>query len=77
MSALKMALQTNKSRLSRDLTHHSDRGVQYCCKEYIGLLKGRKIAISMTEQGDPYENALAEEMNRTLKPKGRCGGDAA
>ena len=42
-------------------------GVQYCCNEYIALLKGQKIAVSMTEQGDPYENALAERMNRTIK----------
>lgn len=67
LSALRMALKANKSRLSSDLIHHSDRGVQYCCHEYIALLKGNKIAISMTEQGDPYENALAERMNRTIK----------
>ena len=72
LSALRMALKANKSRLSNDLIHHSDRGVQYCCYEYIALLKGNKIAISMTEQGDPYENALAERMNRTIKEEMRC-----
>lgn len=67
LNALKIALKANKGRLSSDLIHHSDRGVQYCCQAYIALLKGDKIAISMTEQGDPYENALAERMNRTIK----------
>ena len=67
VNALKMALKLNKGRLSSELIHHSDRGVQYCCNEYIALLKGQKIAVSMTEQGDPYENALAERMNRTIK----------
>lgn len=67
LSALKMALKANKGRLSSELIHHSDRGVQYCCNDYIALLKGSKVAISMTEQGDPYENALAERMNRTIK----------
>jgi transposase InsO family protein len=67
LNALRMALKGNKGRLSSELIHHSDRGVQYCCNEYIALLKGHKIAVSMTEQGDPYENALAERMNRTIK----------
>lgn len=65
LAALKMALNVNK--VSSDLIHHSDRGVQYCCREYTGLLRKTKIAISMTEQGDPYENALAERVNRTIK----------
>ena len=65
LSALKMALKANKTR--HHLIHHSDRGVQYCCHAYTGLLRKNKIAISMTEQGDPYENALAERVNRTIK----------
>ncbi|MBC3789229.1 transposase InsO family protein [Spirosoma sp. LMG 31448] len=65
LSALKMALKANKTR--QHLIHHSDRGVQYCCHAYTGLLRKNKIAISMTEQGDPYENALAERVNRTIK----------
>ncbi|UHG89813.1 IS3 family transposase [Spirosoma oryzicola] len=65
LSALKMALKRNK--VSQQLIHHSDRGVQYCCHAYTGLLRKNKIAISMTEQGDPYENALAERVNRTIK----------
>ena len=41
--------------------------MQYCCHEYTGQLRKAQIAISMTEQGDPYENALAERVNRTIK----------
>lgn len=49
------------------LIHHSDRGIQYCSKEYVRLSELTNALISMTENGDPYENALAERMNRTLK----------
>jgi putative transposase len=49
------------------LIHHSDRGVQYCCSEYIVLLESYGIQISMTEKGDPYENAIAERINGILK----------
>lgn len=47
--------------------HHSDRGSQYCCKEYTQLLEHHGMSISMTEQGDPYENAVAERLNGILK----------
>ena len=67
VAALKMALQANKGRLKENLIHHSDRGVQYCCRDYIDLLTQAKVAISMTQNGDPYENALAERVNRTIK----------
>lgn len=67
ISALKMALKANKGRLSPELIHHSDRGVQYCCHDYSSLLTTHGIRISMTQTGDPYENALAERMNRTIK----------
>ena len=49
------------------LVHHSDRGLQYCSREYVQLSNQHNVVISMTENGDPYENALAERMNRTLK----------
>jgi transposase InsO family protein len=49
------------------LTHHSDRGVQYCSSNYVDLLKSKQIKISMTENGDPLENALAERVNGILK----------
>jgi putative transposase len=49
------------------LIHHSDRGIQYCSKEYIDLLNKHGIAISMTENGDPLENPIAERINGILK----------
>lgn len=65
IQALQMAIKNRKTR--EELIHHSDRGLQYCSKEYVELLEASKIKISMTEQSDPYENALAERMNRTIK----------
>lgn len=49
------------------LIHHSDRGIQYCSQGYIKLLKEKGIIISMTQSGDPLENALAERVNGILK----------
>lgn len=51
----------------KGLIHHSDRGFQYCSAEYVNLLKENEIEISMTENGDPYENAQAERVNGILK----------
>lgn len=64
--ALQMAFD-GRSYPSRQLMHHSDRGVQYCSKLYTDMLKDAKVKISMTEKGDPLENPLAERMNRTFK----------
>lgn len=64
-AAYEMAI--SQRNYSHSLTHHSDRGLQYCSDEYVKLSKDATNAISMTENGDPYENALAERMNRTLK----------
>lgn len=50
-----------------ELIHHSDRGIQYCSKEYTQLLKENQIQISMTQNGDPLENAIAERVNGILK----------
>ena len=47
--------------------HHSDRGMQYCSNDYVALLKKHHARISMTQNGDPYENALAERVNGILK----------
>lgn len=66
IDALNMALQARKYTGS-DLIHHSDRGCQYCSKGYVEILTNQQIAISMTQNGDPYENALAERVNRTIK----------
>lgn len=49
------------------LMHHSDRGSQYCSEDYVALAASAQLKMSMTEQSDPYENALAERMNRTIK----------
>jgi transposase InsO family protein len=47
--------------------HHSDRGIQYCCKEYVEILNRNKMEISMTEENHCYENAIAERVNGILK----------
>lgn len=65
LNALRMAIQIET--VSYKLIHHSDRGIQYCCYDYVNLLKGHNIKISMTENGDPYENAVAERVNGILK----------
>ena len=49
------------------LIHHSDRGIQYCSKEYIEVLRKNEILISMTEKSDPLENPIAERVNGILK----------
>jgi putative transposase len=67
MQALKMAIKELPQSLIKPLIHHSDRGVQYCCDDYVKLLQDKNIQISMTENGDPLENAVAERMNGILK----------
>ena len=64
--ALKLAIQQNKGNLSQ-LIHHSDRGIQYCSNDYQSILKKMTIKCSMTNNGDPYENAVAERVNGILK----------
>jgi len=66
LQALSMALSSRTDK-GLDLIHHSDRGLQYCCADYISKLNASRISISMTEKGDPYENALAERINGILK----------
>ena len=66
IEALKMALK-NRRYSDRKLIHHSDRGFHYCWPEYVKMLQDNQILISMTEQYDPYENALAERLNKTMK----------
>ena len=65
IEALKMAL--NNRMYNQPIIHHSDRGSQYCSHNYVDLLLKNNIAISMTENGDPYENALAERINGIIK----------
>ena len=66
IKALKMAIKGLKIK-PQNLIHHSDRGVQYCSSGYVELLKENDIKISMTENGDPLENAIAERVNGILK----------
>ena len=47
--------------------HHSDRGVQYCCDEYVTRLKDHHIRISMTEDSNPTDNGMAERVNGIIK----------
>lgn len=65
INALKMALKNKQ--YSYPLIHHSDRGLQYCHRDYINLLEQHNISISMTTKYDPYENAIAERVNGILK----------
>jgi len=65
VAALEMAL---KGRTGHDpLIHHSDRGSQYCADGYISLLNAGVIHISMTQSGNPRDNAIAERVNGILK----------
>jgi putative transposase len=66
VEALRMALR-QLPKGSAGLIHHSDRGVQYCCGEYVKILDKNQVCISMTENGDPRENAIAERVNGILK----------
>jgi transposase InsO family protein len=49
------------------LIHHSDRGIQYCSNQYVKLLNDNAIQISMTENGDPLDNSIAERINGIIK----------
>jgi transposase InsO family protein len=66
IAALKMALSGIKGK-HPELIHHSDRGSQYCCGSYVNMLTRRQIQISMTQSGNPRENAIAERINGILK----------
>ena len=68
IAALQMALATlGGVARSKQLIHHSDRGIQYCSSKYVKLLQDNDIKISMTESGDPLENAIAERVNGIIK----------
>jgi len=57
--------------------HHSDRGTQYCCNDYVALLGSRELPISMTEENHCYENGKAERLNGILKEEYGLGGEFA
>lgn len=63
--ALNQAIQ--KLPADRYPIHHSDRGSQYCCHEYVRVLQRRDLPVSMTEENHCYENAHAERLNGILK----------
>ena len=67
LRALEMALCPMSQAERRELIHHSDRGVQYCCHAYVDRLHGCGARLSMAEAGNPYENAQAERVNGILK----------
>ena len=64
--ALKLALKQRRNK-EMPLIHHSDRGLQYCSNEYQKILNENDIKPSMTQNSDPYENAVAERINGILK----------
>lgn len=66
MEALRMALKSIEGK-EVNLIHHSDRGCQYASREYVNMLRDNEIRISMTECGDPKDNAQAERINNTMK----------
>lgn len=65
VEALKMAIKHCGN--AAGIIHHSDRGIQYCSKDYVSILKSYKMIISMTEENHCYENAMAERVNGILK----------
>jgi putative transposase len=65
VEALRHALASRE--ITPGLIHHSDRGVQYACRDYVELLEGHELTISMSRIGNPYDNAKAESFMKTLK----------
>lgn len=65
LAALRTAVALRKP--AAGIIHHSDRGVQYACKEYVAELKACGFKISMSSAGNPYDNAFAESFMKTLK----------
>jgi transposase InsO family protein len=66
LAALRLAVKQRKNK-EIPLIHHSDRGLQYCSNEYQKILHKNDIQPSMTQNSDPYENAVAERINGILK----------
>ncbi len=63
--ALKMALAQIQN--DKKIIHHSDRGIQFCSKDYTDILLNSGHRVSMTEENHCYENSVAERINKTLK----------
>ena len=67
IQALQMAIDQTGGMPLDGLIHHSDRGVQYCCDDYVAVLQKYHIRISMTEDYKPTDNAVAERVNGIIK----------
>jgi transposase InsO family protein len=67
IEALTMAISARQKFGFSNLIHHSDRGVQYASNDYVKILEDSRIKISMSESGNPYDNAFAESFMKTLK----------
>ena len=65
LAALAMAIQRRNPKPG--VIHHSDRGVQYLCKDYVGMLEKNGFHMSCSRKGNPYDNAFAESFFKTLK----------
>ena len=65
LAALKSAL--DKRQPPPGCIHHSDRGVQYACHQYVAMLESAHLKISMSRTGNPYDNAHMESFFKTLK----------
>jgi putative transposase len=65
LAALKTALANRQP--PPGCIHHSDRGVQYACHEYVAMLEEANMKISMSRTGNPYDNAHMESFFKTLK----------
>ena len=67
LKSLEMAISNSGGGDISGLIHHSDRGSQYRSMEYLDMIEKSKIRVSMTQDGNPYDNALAERINNTIK----------
>jgi transposase InsO family protein len=65
LDALEMAIKRRNP--PKQVIHHSDRGVQYLCQDYVKLLKSHDFLISCSAKGNPYDNAFLESFMKTLK----------
>ncbi len=65
IKALRMMIKLRGKQNIKGLIHHSDRGSQYHCKEYLGILKDHGLRVSMCNEA--WENAYSERINRTIK----------
>jgi transposase InsO family protein len=74
LDALQMALDS-RGIIAGGLVHHSDRGTQYACEDYIERLEAAGIQPSMSRAGCPYDNAMAESFMKTLKHEQVDGSD--